>query len=177
MVTAILNYAAHDQIGKMSDQTDELIERYEQDEGPLSAGRVLKSFVPLLDALKDPQAPRRGEALDHFAKSDNWVTLRWIWIQKYKLSTDDAIRFLGGKETDAYRRVLVLYLQKNQSAIGAAHQAYIEGHSFKGMGRVLASWLARDLCQAKGSIEEVDLRPANAKSVRQAVLDVVKREQ
>ena len=102
MITAIWHYAAHDQVEKMEAQVAELIERYEPNAGPSSLGRMTKGFVPLLPALKDPKHPRHEEALDYFGKSANAVVFRWILIYKYKLTPNEAIRFLGGGRPIAF---------------------------------------------------------------------------
>ncbi|MGA9777336.1 MAG: hypothetical protein WBS33_03595 [Verrucomicrobiia bacterium] len=65
MLTAFWNFAAHDDSQGMEQQMDELTERYESQEGPESTGRILKGFVPLIPALKDPNNPdhKKGAGL------------------------------------------------------------------------------------------------------------------
>jgi hypothetical protein len=173
MLTTVWHYAVHDQTRKMQDQLDELIERYESDGRQNSQGRKMKSFIPLMPALKDPKHPRHEEALDHFGKSEAATNLRWILIQKYHLSVPDAIRFLGGRETDRYRRVLILYLEKQKEPMRAALTDYLENTKNTGVGRVVSSWAEVHLLNLPCGIEEKDLRPPGVKSIEQAVLDKI----
>jgi hypothetical protein len=171
MITVIWHYLAHDQVEKMEAQIDQLIERYEPNAGPQSPGRMLKGFVPLLPALKDPKHPRHEEALDYFGKSGNAVVLRWILIEKYKLTPKEAIRFLGGRETDRFRRVLILYLEKDKGPMREAVVDFLENTPNTGATRVVASWVEGKLLEAHPQIEETDLRVSGAKSIREAVLE------
>jgi hypothetical protein len=171
MVTAIWHDAAHERTDEMEKQLNELIGRYESEQGPRSQGRMMKSFIPLIPALKNPEDPQHGEALDHFGKSENGILLRWILIQKYKLSVEDAIRFLGGKETDLLRRILVLYLQNDKKPMHQAFFDYISGGGNRGAGRPLAAWATGQLQNLPSNFREVDLKPPGAKSIQQAVLE------
>jgi hypothetical protein len=171
MATMTWHALAHDQVDKAKAQLEELIERYEPDAGPRSQGREMKGFLPLLPALKDSKHPRHAEALDYFGKSESGVLMRWILIEKYKLAPKDAIRLLGGRETDRFRRVLILYLEKDKGPIGPALVDYLENTPNTGAGRVIACWLQVKLVEEKPSITEADLRVPGAKSIRQAVLE------
>jgi len=171
MMTAIWHDAAHERTDEMKKQLDELIERYESEQGPRSQGRMMKSFIPLIPALKNPKDPQHGDALDHFGKSENGILLRWILIQKYKLSVEDAIRFLGGKETDLLRRILVLYLLNDKGPMHQAFFDYISGGGNRGAGRPLVTWATGQLQNLPSTFQEVDLKPPGAKSIQQAVLE------
>jgi hypothetical protein len=175
MITAVWHYTAHDQFDKVEQQLSELISRYESEWGPRSLGRTMKGFLPLIPALKDPKHPRHEETLDYFGKSDMAEIFRWILIRKYKLNSQDAIRFLGGKETDRLRRVLVLYLENERGQpIRDALTDYIANNpGNKGAGRPLACWAAGQTQNRPKEIvelDEKDLKPADALSIRQAVL-------
>ena len=98
------------------------------------------------------------------------VMLRWVLIQKYHLKTEEAIRLLGGKETDSLRRVLILYLQKEKAPMQEAFYNYI-GQENNGAGNVLASWAEVNLLGLSPGIKEDDLRVPGAKSIEQAVVD------
>ena len=176
MMTTVWHSTSHDQFKKVEQQLSALVERYESEQGPRSVGRTMKGFLPLLPALKDAKHSQHEEALDYFGKSDTAVIFRWILIQKYKLSAPDAIRFLGGKETDRLRRVLLLYLENERGqSIRDALTDYIQNNSGnKGAGRPLASWAAGQTKNRPKEIEELDekdLKPAGAQSIRHAVLE------
>jgi len=171
MITTIWHYTAHGDTNKLEAQLDELIQRYESEQGAASQGRVMKSFIPLIPALANARDPRREAALDHFGKSADALIFRWILIEKYKLPTEEAIRFLGGRDTDRQRRVMILYLLKDKAAMRTAVADYIENTRNTGAGRVLAIWLESKLVNVPSGIEEKDLRDPNAKSIRQAVLE------
>ena len=169
MWTHIWHYAAHDRVEKMETQIDEMIERYESQKGPRSPGRMTKDFVRLMPALKDPQAPEHEAALDHFGKTETALGLRWILIQKYKLSPADAIRFLGGKETDRARHVMVLHLLNDKDHMREAIIDYQMSSENNLTAKVIANWAARQTLPEPVKIEEKDLRPAGAQSIQQAV--------
>jgi hypothetical protein len=169
MVTAIWHAAAHERTDEMEKQLDGLIERYESEEGPRSQGRMIKSFIPLIPALKNPKDPLHGDALDHFGKSENGVLFRWILIREYKLSVEDAIRFLGGKETDLLRRILVLHLQNDKGPMHQAFFDYISAGGNRGAGRPLVTWAAGELQNLPSTFQQVDLKPPGVKSIQQAV--------
>ena len=129
MMTAVWHYTSHDELEKAERQLTELIDRYEPEQGPQSQGRMMKAFIPMIHALKDTKDPQHEVALDYLGKSQNGVILRWILIQKLKLSNEEAIRLLGGKETDRLRRLMVLYLQnENEDLLKNAFLDYLGSH-------------------------------------------------
>jgi len=69
-------------------------------------------------ALRDPQHSDHQKALAYFGRDDSWLILRWFWIDKFHLKTPDAVTFLGGRETDRARRVLICYLDRDAQALG-----------------------------------------------------------
>ena len=109
--------------------------------------------------------------MDYFGKSDYAVMLRWVLIEKYKLTPKDAIRFLGGRETDRFRRVLILYLEKEKAPMRDAFRDYIENTPNTGAGRVIASWAQLKLLETRPTIEETDLRDPGTKPIRESVLE------
>lgn len=174
MMTCIWHYFAHDQINKAEQQIDELILRYEPNGGPDSSGRMMKEFLPLLPALANKNDPHHEQALDHWGKSANAIILRWILIKKDKLPTDEAIRFLGGAETDVFRHVLITALQNDTAHINDAYGKYVYSNSESG-GRVFTAWIWGHMLNIKKDITEKDLKPADAKSITQAVMDTLKK--
>jgi hypothetical protein len=114
MMLNIWEHAVNGDEKKLAVMANELIERYEPNGGNDSLGRTLQRFLPLLPALKDPKHRNRAEALRFFGKSQSWTILRWIWIEKYKVPAADAITFLGGRENDQFRSLLIAVLEKDQ---------------------------------------------------------------
>lgn len=173
MLTAFWNFAAHDDSQGMEQQMDELTERYESQEGPESTGRILKGFVPLIPALKDPNSPDHEKALDYFGKSNKGLVLRVVLILKYGLTKDDAIRLLGGPETDRFRHVVVLYLENDSSDMREAFLDFNKNSS-SDSAWVIACWLAHKLLDPSGTITDQDLKTPGAQTIRAAVLEKLK---
>jgi hypothetical protein len=173
MLTAFWNYAAHEDDKGMEQEMDDLIQRYESEQGPESTGRVLKGFVPLIPALKDPKNPDHEKALDYFGKSDKGIVLRVILILKYGLGNDDAIRLLGGPETDRFRHVVILYLLNNANQMAQAFYDY-DSNATSDSGWVIASWLHYKLLHPSMIIEDKDLKLQGAETIKAAVLEKLK---
>ena len=170
MMTALWNYAVHEDYDGMTQEMDDLIQRYESQQGPESAGRVLKGFVPLIPALKDPQNPDHEKALDYFGKSDKGTVLRVILILKYGINEKDAIRFLGGPETDRFRHLVVLYLQNNTREMPEAYKDFNSTAS-SDSAWVIANWLRDKLLNPTMAIQDKDLKMPDAKTIKAAVMD------
>jgi hypothetical protein len=170
ILLAFWNSAAHDDDEGMSREMDYLIERYESKAGTESTGRILKGFVPLLPALKDPKHPDHGKALDYFGKRNEGQVLRTILVLRCGLSTNDAIRFLGGQETDRYRNVLMTYLLKDKERMKVVFADY-EKNTVSDVRWVMAKWMYHDLVDGSASVEDKDLSVPGATSIRQAVLE------
>lgn len=169
MILHIWDAAIQDNRDELKEQVDGLIERYESTDGPMSRGARLKQFLPLLPALADSSDPQHQAAINYFGSDASWVVLRWIWIQKFKLSKEDTIAFLGGPETDPVRRVLICYLDGDAQKITPA---FDDLNQRRGMSKdqiVLARFLSDQLAKIKEP-EVPDLKPANASSARMAVL-------
>ncbi len=171
MLTRMWHFAAHSDYTQLEHEVDDYIQRYQPRGGDDSQGQMIKNFIPLIPALADPKNPKHGEALDFFGKSRNATNLRWVFIQKYKLPVDEAIRFLGGEETDRLRRVMIVGLKQDKPNIRTALTKYISSDENKSAGRVISSWLEVHLLDISTGIDETDLKPADAKSITQAVMD------
>lgn len=169
MQLAFWHHVVRDDTKAMESQLDELIGRYETRQGPQSTGRRLKEFLPLLPALKDPKHRDHARALDFFGKAPTGTVFRWILITKYKLPAEEAIRFLGGPDTDYLRRVMVLSLLKDASQMRQALLDYSRHGGTRGP-LVLAIGLQMELLKLPSGIEEKDLKPPGATSIRQAVM-------
>lgn len=145
-------------------------ERYESFKRPGSSTQQLKGFLPLIPALKDPKHPDREKALDYFARSSYWTALQWFLITKYKLSTEDAVRFLGSMKAGPERRLMVRYLLKDPSGF---EQTYTESrkanHKWSTTGFVLVYYLRNELLEVPVPAQQPDLKPATVQTITQAV--------
>jgi hypothetical protein len=169
MLLRVWDAAVHDDREQLKEQIDELIERYESTQGPKSRGARMKQFLPLLPALANARNPKHKEAISYFGNEASWVMLRWIWIEKFKLSKDDAIAFLGGRETDAARHVLVCYLDGETEKTAQAADDLIHQDGSSPEQCILAKFLSAKLSHSKEP-EIPDLKPADATSARAAVI-------
>ena len=175
MLTLIWDCAARDDIVGMRSQAQELIERYESQNAPNSLGNKLMKFIPLIPALKDSTSPDHTKALDFFGKSPSWTMLRWILIQKYKLSVEDAVRFLGGPDADRVRNVLIAYL-KQDNLDRAWVNFYASDDILTEANDVVPVFLIHKIKGTKIPEEEIDLRPAGVQTIKQAVLSVLEKD-
>jgi hypothetical protein len=172
MVMNIAAAAWKDDMKSLEEQVDEYLARYDgHDKMMLS----MKGFVPLVPALKDSKQPDHNKALDYFAKNDEWPTLQWILIKNSKLSTEEAVRFLGGRETDWQRQFIVLYLLKDkvnfeakyqeQEKIGRSRRRYWGNMAF-----ILIHNLRNELLEIPIPKDQPDLRPTDYKTLTERVL-------
>jgi hypothetical protein len=170
MMMHIWEAAIRNDSSGLETQVKELIERYESDKAPESTGRRLLGFLPLLPALRDPKHVSHQNAIRYFEKSAGWTVLRWIWIRKYELPKEDAIAFLGGREADLFRRVLISYLENDPRQTADAYSQLEKENKVTGDQMFLAGFLSRQI-QNQPSVDNLpDLKPADASSARSAVL-------
>ena len=141
MLIHISEAAYRDKPKEIDANTTELVERYEQNKGADSTGRRLLKFLPLLPGLRDVKHPSRREAFEFFGKDPCWVILRYIWIQKFKLPTADAIVLLGGRENDPLRRVIIGCLEKDEDKATEAAQQIYAGNPIGHESMVLVAFL------------------------------------
>ncbi len=99
--------------------------------------------------------------------------LRVILILKYGLTKEDAIRFLGGPETDRFRHVVVLYLENDSSDMREAFLDF-NRNSSSDSAWVTACWIAHKLLDPSGTITDQDLKTPGAQTIRAAVLEKIK---
>ena len=170
MILHIWDAAIRDDRIELASQAEEMFRRYDQEDGPKSLSGKLKRFLPLLPALTDVNDPKHKQAVIFFGNDPGFVILRWLWIDKFKLSKDDAIAFLGGRETDATRRVMVSYLNGNVAETLSAAEALMHQSGTSAQACIVARYLG--MKTAKNAAEPVvaDLKPAGATSARAAVL-------
>jgi hypothetical protein len=170
MYMHIWEAAIRDDLPQLKQHVEELIDRYQSRSGADSSGRRVLKFLPLLPALKDPAHPSRSDALRYFGNEPGWTILRWIWIEKYKLPKADAVTFLGGRETDAFRHILVCSLEGNAEAAKAALKPYADSVPRFNEQLFLAYHLTHQLQKAQFNKDEPDLKPAQVVSISEAVL-------
>jgi hypothetical protein len=169
LMLQIWEAAMGDRSKDLAQLVDDLIERYETNQGQNSQGRRLQRFLPLLPALRDPRHPSREAALGHFGPDQEWIVLRWIWIEQFKIPVADAIRLLGGRENDHFRNVLIAYLDRDEVKTLAALNSFSRAKRGSDEKTLLAAHLYRKLRPVPVPGEQIDLKPAGAKSIREAV--------
>ena len=169
MVTCVWHAAAHGKISEAIEQCDELIERYETASGSNTTGKRMKGMLKLVPALKDPQHPDHAKALDYYGKSGGARVLRWILIKQCNLPRDEAIRFMGGEETEVSSSVIICYLKGDKANMRQALAAH-DKNPVGTAADILAHYLAHDLLGDKPPFEQTDLKPPGATSLREAVL-------
>jgi hypothetical protein len=170
MLLGIWDAAIRDDRDELQLRVDELIERYEGDDGPEAVGKKIKRFLRLLPALEDPKHPQHQTATHYFRNYLGAVIVRWIWIEKFKMSKEDAIEFLGGKEADAIRHVLVCYLEGDAEKTRVAADAFINQDDARLEQCVLAKFISLKLATDSKEPAVPDLKPARVTSARAAVL-------
>ena len=171
MMIHLWEAAIQDKPKEIEKWAKEIIERYEQDKGANSTARRLLKFLPLLPALRDPKHASHREALEYFGKDSGWTILRFIWIEKFKLPTSDAIVFLGGRENSLLDQFLIAYMEKDVPLKSVQQLAYSNARSEQ---KVLGWCLYHKLHLVSPLQEDTDLKPPGATSIRQAVLERVK---
>jgi hypothetical protein len=170
MIINLWEHAFNDDLTAMESQVDELIERYESDDGKDSLGRLLQRFLPLAPALKDLKHPKRAEALRHFGRAPGWISLRWIWIQKYRMPANDAITFLGDRETDHLRDVLIAVIDKDQPGALEKINSYFAAHPTISEKTLIAQDAYGKLHPHRPEPDAPDLKPKDFEFTREIVL-------
>ena len=156
--------------------TDAFHERYPDADPAKDMALKLKGFLALLPAFKNPENPDHGKALDYFGKYNQWPTLQWMYLQKAKLSAEDGVRFLGGKDTDPERRMMVAYLLKDKALFAKTYDDFDasvrnDPHGDKhwqNMAFVILHWLRNDLLEVPVPAGQTDLKPPGAETLLQA---------
>ncbi len=171
----IWDAAAHDDAKRMEKIVEMLVERYEEGKSGDLPGRRLAEFLPLLPALRDSRHADRRKAIEFFGRKDDWTILRWIWIQRFQMSAADAADFLGGRENDVFRLFLIAIQEKDQAKALDLLNKFGGSRSVIDERTVLAVCLYYPLHGGWPPLDETDLKPADASSIRQAVLAKLKR--
>jgi hypothetical protein len=176
MMMHVWDAAIRDNPKQIESAANEMVERYEQEQGVNSMGRHLLKFLPLLPALRDPHHPARREALEFFGKEAGWTTLRFIWIENYDIPVTDAVVLLGGRENSTFTQLLVAYLEKDRGKALDALNVLNSNRDSRNEQRVLGSCLCEKLHPNSHPHQDVDLKPPGAMSIRQAVMQKLKAE-
>jgi len=172
MMMLIRDAVYRDDLKDLEAQITETMERY-----PNSAKALkrLNDFVPLIPALRDSKHADHANALDHFANDSSQWILQWLMIKKYNLTTNDAIRFLGGEKTDLTRQALIAYLARDKKKFDQITGQPSVAQSFTGASTMLMFCLDKDLLPTPEPEGQKDLKPANAETIEQAVINSLKR--
>ena len=173
MHSHVLDAAVKRDSETMKDVLDEWIKRYGNDESHPQA--LLEDFIPLIPALNDPMSPDHGKALDWFAKDPGWITVQWVLSRNAKLSTDETIRFFGGKDTDWNRQFVVLALLKDKDTFEKEYQEHEQNWNTYNPCRtwkaiVLMHYLRNELLGIPVPAEQPDLKPSHWMTLAQRVL-------
>lgn len=157
----------------LAEQLDETISRYRSRSGPDAADQRMKRFVPLIPALQDPKHPDHATALDYFVTDGTWAVMQWFMIKSYGLSTEDAIRFLGGEQTDLMRQAFLLYLKKDKALFKTAFER-LQNNGLSTKSRfVLLGFMANELLEESIPAEQPDLRPKGFQTISQTVREAM----
>jgi hypothetical protein len=127
----------------------------------------LKEFIPLWPAFREAAHPDHEKALDHLKFCTKWPTLQWMLLRNAKLNRADAVRFLGGVETDPDRRLLVFYLQRDKESF---EKTYKTIKTSPRMLSVVIQYLRNELLEIPVPPDQPDLKPADAESITETVL-------
>jgi hypothetical protein len=168
----IYRAAAKNDRKALADAVQDYIERYGSDTGPDDPLQKLQGFLPLLPALSDPKSPKYTEALEYFSGSDRWSILRWMWVRRFELPQEDAITFLGGRENEPFLGFLVQLLLNDQEAMEKMVRAYFGNPRNLEVGRsFVIRYLYAQHAQKKPTIPDQNMRPAQAKTLRQEIAE------
>ncbi|MEW6306821.1 MAG: hypothetical protein AB1705_25430, partial [Verrucomicrobiota bacterium] len=160
-------------LGRIADQA---IQRYEQTAAATnSMARMWKAVVPLIPALQDPAHADRERALALFPPGlTNSIALQWVLIGQSKLPVPDAIRFLGGSDTDPIRKALIYYLQRDKEKFAAHFERIRTASWFSGNRFVLVTYLRNELLDVPIPKDQPDLQPPGYLSLMDAIVEYKK---
>ncbi|MBN8245803.1 MAG: hypothetical protein J0L84_00005 [Verrucomicrobia bacterium] len=159
--------AARGDVEAFSNAVRGRLERYPDTSGRYRWERILQ-FAELVPALAKPDHPDRQKALDYFGRDADATMLRWIWIQRYRLPPGDAIRFLGGRDPDAVRKVFVRVLENDLPAANAAVAELQQSPAGRGAYALVAIHARNRLLGAPQELTP-DLMPPGARFTRDLV--------
>lgn len=154
----------------LEQEVDEAVDRYgsaQKNEDPMWR---LKKFLPLIPALKDPQHSERAKALDYFANDSAWPVIQWIMVRQFRLNLADAVRFLGGENTDVVRRLLVFYLRQDKPNFEQLYHKFSRTDLCSSSRFALATCLRNRLLEVPAPADQPDLKPNTVELLSRSVL-------
>ncbi|HSU55310.1 MAG TPA: hypothetical protein VLT36_14735, partial [Candidatus Dormibacteraeota bacterium] len=162
----------HDDLVLMEKTARELSQRYEQREHGFGMGTRLLEFIPMMHSLREPNDPKREDALDFFDGDPRWEMLAYIILEKLRVSRDDFVRLLGGREVRTpMKEMMLAYFDKDQPKALEAFTRLTESSGARNEQIVLAALLYNKLHPLSEPHEEPDLKPATPEpSLKQVVL-------
>ncbi len=173
MVANMMASAVQEDYRALESQIDSCLQRYPPPAGKENMMQKLKDFLPLISALKEPAHADHARALDFFGAYDQWPTMQWVLLQNAKLPTDEAVRFLNGRNTNPERLAMVAYLLKDKELFAKAY-ADMQGQRSDGkvkwsnMAFVVVHYLRNDLLDIPVPADQADLMPAEVLSLQEA---------
>jgi len=160
--------AARNDTATMKKTITACMERYPS-KNPNNQMKKLLDFLPLWTAITTPNHRNREKALDYFSDCDDWPTLQWILIKQTKMSTPDAIRFLGGDNAKKERLLLIDYLRGDKAAFDADYKEFLSKHGLAKMARVVIYPLRAELHGMPPVADTPDLCPPNPQNIPMAL--------
>jgi hypothetical protein len=157
------NYALAEQIAL------EGIERYGAGKpGAPSLLEIIRRVLTLREALAKPDHPGHSHAVGYLVHVTKLTTTQWILIQNLKLSTQDAITFLGGEKAQGLRKLMILYLRKD--ADGFDRLLMNADADLLSVAAAPAGWMRADLRKTKPVLKPDNMRPPNAEPIEERVI-------
>lgn len=161
--------ASQEDYDALKEEIDGALERYGGRDNSNGMEMKLLNFLPLIPALGDAANPKHEEALDYFKNERRWPTMQWILLHNAKLGTEDAIRFLGGRDTDEERRFQVYYLLGDRAGFENLYADYSRRANWSNMSFVLVHNLRAKLLELPEEPDDPSVRPPNAQSLVEIV--------
>ena len=173
MVANMMADAVQEDYRALESQIDSCLQRYPPQPGKESMMQKLKDFLPLIPALKDPAHVDHARALDFFGAYDQWPTMQWVLLQNAKLPTDEAVRFLNGRNTNPERLAMVAYLLKDKELFAKAFEDMQKRRpdgtiKWSNMAFVVVHYLRNNLLDIPVPADQADLKPAEVLSLQEA---------
>ena len=159
-----------DDLPALEREVEEAVDRHgsaQKNEDPMWR---LKNFLPLIAALKDPRHPEHTKALDYFANDSAWPVLQWIMVRQYELDLADAVRFLGGENTDVGRRLLVFYLRGDKANFQQLFDKFSRTDLCSFSRFALTTGLRNRLLEVPAPANQPDLKPKTVELLSRSVL-------
>src|SRR3989442_9704902 len=102
--------------------------------------------------------------------------MQWFLIKRYRLSKDDAVRFLGGDGTDLLRQSMVHYLKQDKESFRESFEKLKNQESFAKSRFALITYLRNDLLAVPVPKDQPDLKPPGVETIAQAVRNALEKK-